>query len=72
MAAGCGRPGAYGLKGIEARYHARNLDERRDINGDLVEGFLSALPRINVARPHIGRRLLDAAKRQLRKGRAVR
>lgn len=37
-----------------------------------MEGFLSALPRINVARPHIGRRLLDAAKRQLKKGRAVR
>lgn len=62
----------HGLRSIDARHQAKDITERRDIHADLVEGFLSALPRINLTRPNVERRLLDAARRQLKRGRSSR
>lgn len=60
------------LNAVAIRYHARDQAERCDIHADLVEGFLTALPKINLDRPNVARRLVDAARRQLRRSRTRR
>jgi len=62
----------HGLNHIEGRYRSQKLIERRDISADLAEGFLSALPRLNLDRPRVEARLLEAARRQLKRGRSSR
>lgn len=60
------------LNHIARRYRTQKLIEQRDISADLVEGFLSALPRLNLDKPRIEGRLVEAARRQLKRGRSSR
>ncbi|MEV6927394.1 hypothetical protein AB0M46_23215 [Dactylosporangium sp. NPDC051485] len=62
----------HGLNHIEGRYRAQKMTERRDISADLVEGFLSGLPRLTLGRPHVEGRLLEAGRRQVKRGRSSR
>lgn len=60
------------LNHIAGRYRSQPRIEQRDISADLAEGFLSALPRLNLAKPRVEGRLLEAARRQLKRGRSSR
>jgi len=60
------------LNHIARRYRTAKLIEQRDISADLVEGFLSALPRLNLDRPRVEGRLVEAARRQVKRGRSSR
>lgn len=60
------------LRAVDRRMRAATVDERGDIHGDLLEGFLKRLAAIDSSRPNIAGRLVDAARYNVRKGRKAR